>query len=226
MSREEGKHRDELFRVTPILKELGYTPDENMCGDAPDILIPSVEKRNIGIEVVSYSTGQNEKAQNALRKVLDEYAGILDRKSDKRFEIGIGLLRQGLPNFTKEKHKIFKELDSLIFYPDKPMDRRFISYVVLQENPGAPRSFISCDEVVEFGLVDEQLLFKCINQKDHKLKMYKQKEKNRTIKEYYLAIYFPIKEGADFQEYTLPNDFKTEYNRIYLVDYFYLKRIK
>ena len=114
MSREEGKHRDELFRVTPILKELGYTPNENMCGDAPDILIPSVEKRNIGIEVVSYSTGQNEKAQNALRKVLDEYAGLLDRKSDKRFEIGIGLLRKGSPNFTKEKHKILMKSNKSI----------------------------------------------------------------------------------------------------------------
>ena len=101
MSREEGKHRDELFRVAPILKELGYTPNENMCGDAPDILIPSVEKRNIGIEVVSYSTGQNEKAQNALRKVLDEYADILDRKSDKRFEIGIGLLGSTICNNIK-----------------------------------------------------------------------------------------------------------------------------
>ena len=49
---------------------------------------------------------------------------------------------------------------------------------------------------------------------------------NRNIKEYYLVVFFPIKEHAELRGYALPNNFKTDYDRIYLVDPFYLNRIK
>ena len=41
MSIEEIKHIDELGKASRIIKELGYEPDESMCDDRPDIVLPS-----------------------------------------------------------------------------------------------------------------------------------------------------------------------------------------
>jgi len=49
---------------------------------------------------------------------------------------------------------------------------------------------------------------------------------NRAIKEYYLIVFFPIKERAELRGYSLQKEFKTDYDRIYLVDPFYSNRIK
>ena len=58
------------------------------------------------------------------------------------------------------------------------------------------------------------------------LKGYKNLDENKTISEYYLVVFFPIKEHAELRGYSLPEDFETGYNRIYLVDPFYMSRIK
>ena len=49
---------------------------------------------------------------------------------------------------------------------------------------------------------------------------------NQTIQEYYLIVFFPFNEHAELRGYQLPTDFKTSYDRIYLVDLFYTNRIK
>lgn len=230
MSKDEIKHRDELFKASRVIKELGFDPDESMCRDRPDIVLPSVGDAKIGIEVVTYSTHQYEEAEDALYKILDEYIDErLDKRSEKRYEIGVLFNDLSIPtdiNYQKIKEQLFDELDDLLFLRQPLKDHLFLTDVTAMENPGATRSFIGDDICVEYDTLNEQVLLDCIKQKELKLKKYKSLKENSTIKEYYLVIFFPVKEHAEVRGYFLPKSFKTDYNRIYLVDYFFTNRIK
>lgn len=228
--KEEIKHRDELGKASRIISELGYVPDESMCSDKPDICLPSVDDRQIGIEVVAYSTHRYEKPENALYKIFNEYIEErLDKYSDKRYEIGVLFTDLSIPvgiNFKKVKGQIYKEIDSLMLSHQPQMERQYIADVTAFDNPGVEHSFITCDSVVEYDDLDEQTLLDCIKGKEQKLKGYKDMPENCSIKEYYLVVFFPINEHAELRKYRLPNTYKTEYDRIYLADPFYTNRIK
>ena len=231
MSKEVIKHRNELGMAWQIISELGYVPDESMCSDKPDICLPSKDNKLIGIEVVAYSTHRYEKSEDALYKILNEYiVERLDKNSDKRYEIGVTFTGLGIPtniNFKKVKEQIYKEIDTLFQFPDSQMDFKYIESITAFENPGVEHSFIGPDTVVEYNDLDETTLMDCINKKELKLKGYKAKEENKTIKEYYLVVYFPTNEHAEMRGYILPNGFETNYDRIYLVDSFnYINRLK
>lgn len=230
MTQEDIKHRDELGKATRIISELGYAPNESMCSDKPDICLPSKDDRQIGIEVVKYSTRRYEKSEDALYKILNDYiAERLDQKSDVRYEIGVLFTGLDIPvniNYKKAKEQIYQEIESLL-YPELPqIERQYIADITAMENPGVEHSFITCDSFVVYDELDEQTLWDCIKGKEQKLKGYKAMPENSTINEYYLVVFFPINEHAELRGYTLPEAFETDYDRIYLVDPFYSNQIK
>lgn len=224
------KHRDELFKASSVIKALGYRPNDLMCDDRPDIILPSTNDRKIGIEVVTFSTHQYEEAEDALYKILDEYIDErLDKRSEKRYEIGVLFNDLSIPtniNYKQIKEQLFDELDDLLFYHQPLKNHQYLAGVTTMENPGAKRSFIGEDICVEYENLNEQVLIDCIHQKERKLSEYRKLIMNGTIKEYYLVIFFPVKEHAEIRDYRLPDSFRTKYNRIYLVDYFFINRIK
>ena len=230
MTKEEIKHRDELGKVSRIISELGYVPDELMCSDKPDICLPSKDDRQIGIEVVAYSTHRYEKSEDALYKIFNEYiVERLDKYSDKRYEIGVLFTNLSVPvdiNYKKVKEQIYGEIDNLMLPNQPQMERQYIADITAMENPGVEHSFITCDSFVVYDKLDEQTLLDCIKGKEQKLKGYKAMLENASIREYYLVVYFPINEHADLRGYALPEVFKTDYDRIYLVDPFYTNRIR
>lgn len=230
MTRTDIKHIDELGMVSRVIKELGYEPDESMCIDRPDIVLPSKTDRRIGIEVVTYSTHRYEESENVLYKFFNEYIEErLDKRSDTRYEIGVMFTDLQVPigiNYKKVKKQLFDEIDSLMLPNQPQMNRQYIESVIAWENPGVEHSFITCDSVVVYEDLDEKTLLDCINGKEQKLRIYKALPENCTINEHYLVVFFPINEHAELRDYALPDTFKTEYNRIYLVDLFYTNRIK
>lgn len=230
MTKEEIKHRDELGKASRIISELGYVPDESMCSDKPDICLPSKDDRLIGIEVVAYSTRRYEKSEDALYKIFNEYIEErLDKYSDKRYEIGVLFTDLSIPvdvNFKKEKEQIYKEIDSLILPYQPQMERQYIADITAMENPGVEHSFITGDTFVVYDDLDEQTLLDCIKRKEQKLKGYKAMPDNSSINEYYLVVFFPINEHAELRGFTLPEGFKTDFDRIYLVDPFFTHQIK
>lgn len=229
MNKEEIKHRDELFKASRIISELGYAPNESMCSDKPDICLPSVEDRQIGIEVVTYSTHRYEKSEDALYKIFNEYIEErLDKYSDRRYEIGVLFMDLSIPvdiNYKKNKEQIFREIDSLMFPNQSQVERQYISDVTAMVNPCVERSFITGDSVVVYDDLDEPTLLDCIRGKEQKLKGYKAMPENASIREFYLVVFFPINEHAELKGYTLPEAFESNYDRIYLVDYFNVNRI-
>lgn len=230
MTKEEIKHRDELFKASRIISELGYVPNESMYSDKPDICLPSADDRQIGIEVVTYSTHRYEESENALYKIFNEYIEErLDKYSDIRYEIGVLFTGLSIPvniNYKKKKEQIFKEIDSLMLPNQPQIERHYIESITAMENPGAEHSFISCDSVDEYDDLHEQTLLDCIRGKEQKLKNYKAMLENTSINEYYLVVFFPTNEHAELRGYTLPETFQTDYNRIYLVDLFFSNRIR
>lgn len=229
MTKTDIKHIDELGKASRIIKELGYELDETMCDDRPDIVLPSKTDRQIGIEVVTYSTHRYEESENVLYKIFNEYIEErLDKRSEIRYEIGVMFTNLQVPvgiSYKKVKEQLFDEIDSLILSNQPQMNRQYIESVTAWENPGVEHSFITCDSFVIYENLDEKTLLDCISRKEQKLKGYKMQEKNNTINKYYLIVFFPINEHAELRGYTLPHTFTTEYNRIYLVDPFYTNRI-
>lgn len=230
MTKTDIKHIDELGKASRIIKELGYEPDESMCDDRPDIVLPSKTDRRIGIEVVTYSTHRYEESENVLYKIFNEYIKErLDKLSDTRYEIGVMFTDLQIPvgiNYKKVKKQLFDEIDSLMLPNQPQMNRQYIESVTAWENPGVEHSFMTCDTVVVYDELNEKILLDSISGKEQKLKGYKTLPKNSTISEYYLVVFFPINEHAELRGYTLPETFKTDYDRIYLVDPFYTNRIK
>ena len=220
----------ELAKASSIIRELGYEPNDAMCDDRPDIVLPSKIDRQIGIEVVIYSTHRYEESENVLYKIFNEYIEErLDKRSDTRYEIGVMFTDLQFPvgiNYKKVKKQLFDEIDSLMLPNQPPMNRQYIESVTAWENPGVEHSFISCDMVVEYEELNEKILLDCINGKEQKLMIYKTLPKNCTISMYYLVVFFPINEHAELRGYTLPETFITDYDRIYLVDLLYSNRIK
>ena len=229
MAKSGIKHIDELSKASRIIRELGYEPDESMCDDRPDIVLPSKTDRQIGIEVVTYSTHRYEESENVLYKIFNEYIEErLDKRSEIRYEIGVMFTDLQVPigiNYKKIKKQLFDEIDSLMLPNQPQMNRQYIESVIAWENPGAEHSFMTCDTVVEYDELNEKILLDCISGKEQKLKGYKTLAKNITISEYYLVVFFPTNEHAELRGYVLPETFKTEYDRIYLVDLFYTDRI-
>ncbi len=225
-----GKQRCELLYATSVIKELGYVPDEDMCGDAPDIVLPSVDDRQIGIEVVFYSTQKHEEAENALNQILGDYIeDVLDRKTVTRYEIGVLFYNLEIPvhvNFKQAKEELFKELNSFFFPQPVPVERKYIADLTAMENPDAEHSFIGCDKVVAYDQLNEKVLLECINKKEEKLSAYKNRLENKAIRQFFLVIYFSFNEHAELRGYKLPGGFETKYDRIYLVDSFFINRIK
>ena len=228
-SKTDIKHIDELGKASRIIKELGYAPDESMCADRPDIVLPSKTDRQIGIEVVTYSTHRYEESENVLYKIFNEYIDErLDKRSEERYEIGVMFTDLQVPvgiNYKKVKKQLFDEIDSLMLPNHPPMNRQYIESVTAWENPGVEHSFMTCDTVVVYEELDEKTLVDCISRKEQKLKVYKTLPENSTISEYYLVVFFPINEHAEMRDYILPETFKTDYTRIYLVDPFYINQI-
>ncbi len=230
MKKTDNKHIDELFKASRIIKELGFVPNESMCDDRPDIVLPSKTDRQIGIEVVAYSTHRYEESEDVLYKISNEYIEErLDKRSSIRYEIGVMFMDLHIPidiNYKKVKKQIFDEIDSLMLPNQPSMNRQYIESVTAWENPGVEHSFITCDSVVVYEKINEKILLDFIIVKDQKLKGYKMLAENCTINEYYLVVFFPFNEHAELRGYTLPETFKTDYNRIYLVDLCYENRIK
>ena len=230
MTKTYIKHIDELGKASHVIKELGFEPDELMCDDRPDIVLPSKTDRQIGIEVVTYSTHRYEESENVLYKMFNEYMEErLDKRSAIRYEIGVMFTDLQVPvgiNYKKVKKQLFDEIDSLMFPNHPPINRQYIESLTAWENPGVEHSFMTCDTVVVYEKLNEKILLDCISGKEQKLMIYKTLPENSTISEFYLVVFFPINEHAEIRGYTLPETFKTGYDRIYLVDLFYTNRIK
>lgn len=241
---EIEQQNQELLKMSPLIQSLGYTPDSCMCGDKPDVCLPSSKNKEIGIEVTEYAEryyfkikGNKNvrgdlgiKARKDLKKILDSYIEYFDnREKDKRYypedsgyRISIWFAGGLFPyqdNLMDYKDKIFNEIDNYIFPSNTFIDNEFIAYA---------RADLICNaksSVIDYQLgyvdcmthVDDNIISEIIKEKNNKLKDYKECESNKSIKEYWLAICLPYHVQDVTEMYKIPSDIQTDYEKIFFV---------
>ena len=226
-NRDGAKKKEELMISTLLLHQLGYEPDDKMSSEGPDIIIPSKEHGNIGIEVTKYLNKTDSACLNNFNKVLEDYAVLFDKKKkediryDPNISYRIRVFLQGgfAPSIKEWKHKkecIFEEIDRYLFPSQSLINNEYVEYANKYEAPNLPKTKVELSYIGVYGEIDEELLFSRIRDKEEKLKKYKTLEKNKELKEYFLLIFIPELHQVDIKGYQLPKDYKTEYDRIYL----------
>jgi len=238
------KQENELSKISPLIRSVGYTPDFNMCGDRPDICLPSFENKEIGIEVTEYAERYHAKAESNkevrgnlqlkarqdLKKIMDSYIEYFDnREKDNRcypkksgYRITIWLAGGLFPyqcNLKDYKNVIFKEIDSFLFSTNTFIDNEFIADVRLELIPNASKSVIDYQRgyVDCMTPVDDNVISEIIKEKNNKLLKYKKCKSNESIKEFWLAICLPNHIQDVTEKYRAPSDVQTDYDKIYFV---------
>lgn len=229
------KRKDELRMVSPLLKELGYKPNLNMCGERldvrPDIFLPSIDNRKIGIEVTEYVTKKRKEAEISLYRIFKKYEKNFNAKQKNRHGfITVDFKEDKDPyelNYREIESQLFKELDSFLF-PDNYLENYiYLKNAIFHELSNASYTTIRMGAECYFAdIINEPLLIGRIKDKELKLKKYKQIPENQTIEEYWLAIYASFIEHPENRYFKLPENFETEYSRIYFIDDAYCKQIK
>ncbi len=238
------KQNKELLSISPLIRSLGYTPNSNMCGDRPDIYLPSVKNKEIGIEVTEYAErfylkdeGNKEvrgnlqlKAQQDLKKIMDSYIEYFDnRKKNNKYyskESGyritiwfVGGLFPYQYNIKDYKNVIFREIDNYLFLSNSFIDNEFIADVRIELIPNASKSVIDYQRgyVDCMTFIDDNVISEIIKEKNDKLLKYKECESNKSIKEFWLAICLPSRIQNVFPNYRVPLDIKSSYAKIFFI---------
>lgn len=226
-NREGAKKKEELMISTLLLHQLGFEPDDKMSSEEPDIIVPSKEYGIIGIEVTKYLNKTDSACLNNFKKVLEDYAEMFDekKKTNIRYNPNIsyritvflhGAFAPHMKDCRQKKEQLFHELDNILFPKDLIVDNDYVSSVSIYEASHLSKTKISVTYLGVYENIDERLLISRIKDKEEKLRRYKRLDKNKNLKEYYLLIYIPELHQVDIKGYHLPNDYKTDYNRIYL----------
>lgn len=238
------KQEKELSRISPLIRSIGYTPNFSMCGDRPDICIPSIENKEIGIEVTEYAERYHSKvesnkevrgnlqlkARQDLKKIMDSYIEYFDnREKDNRYypkksgyRITIWFAGGLFPyqyNLKNYKNVIFKEIDNFLFPSNTFINHEFIADVRLELIPNASKSFIDYQRgaVDCMTPVDDNVIAEIIKEKNNKLLKYKECESNESIKEFWLAICLPNPIQDVTEKYRVSSNIQTDFDKIYFV---------
>ena len=238
------KQENELLKISPLIRSLGYIPNFNMCGDKPDICLPSFENREIGIEVTEYAERYyikavcNEqvrgnlqlKAHQDLKKIMDSYIEYFDSiEKDNRYypkesgyRITIWLAGSLFPyqyNLKDYKNVIFNEIDNYLFPSNTFIDNKFIADARLELIPNASKSVIDYQRgyIDCISPVDDNVISEIIKEKNNKLLKYKKCKCNESVIEFWLAICLPNHIQDATEKYKVPSDVQTNYDKIYFV---------
>lgn len=249
----KSKQEKELSKISSLIRSLGYTPNSCMCGDRPDVCIPSIKNKEIGIEVTDYAeryylkTDSNAivrgnlrlKAHKDFEKIIHSYIDYFDnREKDKKYypkksgyRISIWLaggLFHCQDNLNDYKEIIFGEIDNYLFPTNAFVNNKYIACARANLIPNASKSVIDYQlGYVECMIpVDNSILSEIIIEKDEKLLKYKKCKSNESIKEYWLAICLPYQVLDAFENYKIPSNIQTNYDKIYLVQDYRVWQVK
>ncbi|MBO7129533.1 MAG: hypothetical protein J6W05_07165 [Prevotella sp.] len=236
--KEKNKKRDEEQWISPLINRLGEDITCLHGGEEPDFQL-SFKEKLVGLEFTKLINKTEEEEYNEFKKYLNEYAvKVFDREKVKynisensfsRIKVWFdGILKPHIVNGSKvSKHKkeIFEELNQMIFHPDslvKPGN--YIERVKLEPLCKGNHSIVEILYVNPLQAVPLELLQERIHEKEEKLVNYKRLPRNSNISEYWLAIGLP--EQYDIHAFELPKDFKTEYNRVYVLKNVFAEQVK
>ncbi len=221
MTNQDYKHREELFMISSILQSYGISEKNCNCSDRPDIIIHLSERKVIGVEVMTYRSGNNIESENALNKILTEYGQILDKKLSERYLVTVNFYGADLPNninFKRQKDKIFEEIEKCRLNASDKIFNEYIENANFEKADFLAESYVSCVTAFLCGDTDEVKLMEIIEKKGRKLLQYKSLPQNSNINEWWLVIYFPSIEHTDYKNLKLAKKISSDYDHIFLTE--------
>lgn len=231
LNKIELKKKIELFQISTLLDELGLTRDDcDNDKECPDVHLTLHKGYKVGIEVTQYGDGKLDEASSAFYDVLQEYAKRIDKISTMRYYAFVTPMGQSLAKdvmYKKYKAKIFKELDMFRLGATLNYSKlQYIEAVDFYDAKCLQKSFFGITSVYLYGEINETLLLNSIKKKNDKLENYRANPENKELKEFWLAIYVNTQEAVDLSVQIPIANILSNYDKIYLCDSIYCKRIK
>jgi hypothetical protein len=227
-----SKQRDELHSINPLLCIYGYEEWADMCSDSPDICLPSSMDRQIGIEVTDYTFQKDKMDFSAFSNILVDYIQHISERwknkelktysAEKNYSLTVWLHGGSFPRIEKikkKKEQIFEELDCFAFPDSDCHDNQYIASAKIDEisNSKITESIVRIPYIEAYGKINEEKLLNCIKGKEEKLVAYKTNDKNRNIREYWLAIIVSDPIQVDIRNFRLSCVLDSSYDKIYLI---------
>lgn len=221
------KKEKEYAAVSHLLNEYGLSVIERKEQERPDFVCSNKDGIVIGIEVTEVrdkSKSQIEETERVVDSLLKEYTESRRERFCGMYSVRINQSKiHNGEHFRALKKELFEELDTILSGESSGgiivvKAEKYSSdiLIVLQE----PGHFTTCRQIPAYWL-DE-----AISAKNKKLIEYDSLPENQSlrIREYWLVISVPLKEGWDLT-YAHNYSIRTGYSRVYLFDGFGNKRI-
>ena len=221
---QEQKDNLELAAVMPIINDLNIPLNTVIYREQeePDIIIQDGKK--IGIEVITCHPSNIDtedkfnylKREKHLAKLVKQYKRQLYNSGDKYNLICVHFKWEAYWDWDNDD-KILEEIDDCV----NARLRKHLKYIY-----SASRKDVKVDNdnliiisESNFGVgAQANWIVKCVEKKDKALKRYKSLVKNEDIDEYWLVVDFVYAQGVDLNR-TDQFEIKTDYDRLYLVQY-------
>lgn len=219
------KKEREYNVVAPLFKEYGFTPVKRQDDERPDFVVCNKQGIVVGIEVTDVrdkSKAQIEATEKAFDQLLQKYCSQRKEGPKALFSVAVNqsYLHNGLI-INDVEERIFEELDKIV--EQKSKTGKFVQYFSDYPSTVFSVSRMPGHFTYETTLPIE-LLRNTIEEKNKKLRQYVELQQNAGIREYWLVINVPMKEGWDYSAFQ-GKEFLTGYSRIYLTNPFSMNRL-
>ena len=221
------KKEKEYNVITPLLKEYGFSLVARKDDERPDFVVRNKQDIVVGIEVTDVrikNKTQIEATEKAIDSLLEEYSKLHQNGPHLLYSVKVNqsMIHEGVL-IKQVKQQLFDELDKVV--TEKSKEGHLVRY--FSEYPS--REFCVTRMPGHFSEIKSlpiDILKETIKDKNKKLIKYSELSQNLdlNIREYWLVINVPMKEGWDYSAFQ-GLKFETGYTRIYLADPFSMNRL-
>lgn len=221
------KKEKEYNVITPLLKEYGFSLVARKDDERPDFVVRNKQDIVVGIEVTDVrikNKTQIEATEKAIDSLLEEYSKLHQNGPHLLYSVKVNqsMIHEGVL-IKQVKQQLFEELDKVV--TEKSKEGHLVRY--FSEYPS--REFCVTRMPGHFSEIKSlpiDILKETIKDKNKKLIKYSELSQNLdlNIREYWLVINVPMKEGWDYSAFQ-GLKFETGYTRIYLADPFSMNRL-
>ena len=221
------KKEKEYNVITPLLKEYGFSLVARKDDERPDFVVRNKQDIVVGIEVTDVrikNKTQIEATEKAIDGLLEEYSKLHQNGPHLLYSVKVNqsMIHEGVL-IKQVKQQLFEELDKVV--TEKSKEGHLVRY--FSEYPS--REFCVTRMPGHFSEIRSlpiDILKETIKDKNKKLIKYSELSQNLelNIREYWLVINVPMKEGWDYSAFQ-GLKFETGYTRIYLADPFSMNRL-
>lgn len=246
IERSDIRHLKEKAIAEKVLADMGMDASMVICSDRPDIIIPHLEGKCIGAEVVEIFPSAIDckkkgvsmaRVSDRIRRVCEYCQKLLEHDgedgvwmvlsfSDYAHSLDLGISDREFQNRVLEEIKRHRLYDSIYNAPELNIDEYMrledercfeYKYVERCNIHDIPRGvYVSPIYVYWSKFLEPRHVLETIQAKENKLTEYKKIETNKAIDEYWLIMNLSSDEQYYYKDDFTMTDIESGYSRIYL----------